>query len=228
MTGTDDEGYESWMDEVVLTEETAHPSNMPKQADTASKRSRDAADTTPPTQQAATNPNSTQNPKKSKPSGATQTKIQFSQTDASKAANSNSPTPAVVPAAVAQIPSDVGMMSRQGTSDSRQAAKKYIVKLFDKMVLETQHDENPRHTFDKCTEKQLCSVPIFQRFAGFLCDTTENNSEKGYRTADKHTVPLCSTALNYLQDLYQVVKCRFEASATPETKNLFLAANQVI
>ena len=123
MTGTDDEGYESWMDEVVLTEETAHPSNMPKQADTASKRSRDAADTTPPTQQAATNPNSTQSPKKSKPSGATQTKIQFSQTDASKAANSNSPTPAVVPAAVAQIPSDVGMMSRQGTSDSRQAAK---------------------------------------------------------------------------------------------------------
>jgi hypothetical protein len=61
-----------------------------------------------------------------------------------------------------------------------------------------------------------------------ICDTTENNSENGYRTSDKHTVPLCSTALNYLQDLYQVVKSRFQATATAETKNLFLSANQVL
>jgi hypothetical protein len=31
-----------------------------------------------------------------------------------------------------------------------------------------------------------------------------------------------------LQDLYQVVKSRFQATATPETKNLFLSANQVL
>jgi hypothetical protein len=228
MTGTSDEGYESWMDEAGLSDESAHPSDMPTKADTASKRSRAVVDTIPTIHQTASQPNSTHKSKKSKPSATTQAEIQFSHNDTSKAANSNSPTPPVLPAPVVHIPSHVGMMSTQGTSESRQASKKYIVKLFDRMVQETVHDENPRNTFDKCTEQQLCTPQIFQRLAGFLCDTTENNSENGYRTSDKHTVPLCSTALNYLQDLYQVVKSRFQATATPETKNLFLSVNQVL
>jgi len=96
MTDTSDEGYESWMDEAGLSDESAHPSDMPNKADTASKRSRESP--------------------------------------------------------------------------------QYF-------------DENPRNTFDKCTEQQLCTPQGFQRFAGFLCDTTEYNSENGYTTSDKHTVP---------------------------------------
>jgi len=42
MTGTSDEGYESWMDEAGLSDESAHPSDMPNKADTASKRSRES------------------------------------------------------------------------------------------------------------------------------------------------------------------------------------------
>ncbi len=148
-------------------------------------------DTMPTIHQAASQPKSTHKSKKNKSSATTQPEIQFSHNDTSKAANSNSPMPPVLPAPVVNIPSHVGMMSTQGTSESRQTSKKYIVKLFDHMVHETVHDENPRNTFGKCTEQQLCTPRGFQRFADFLCDTTENNSENGYRTSDKHTVPLC-------------------------------------
>jgi hypothetical protein len=42
---------------------------------------------------------------------------------------------------------------------------------------------------------------------------TENNSEGGHRTGEGNLL-LCSTALTYLQDFFQVVKSKYEATGT--------------
>jgi hypothetical protein len=56
---------------------------------------------------------------------------------------------------------------------------------------------------------------------------TENNSEGGHRTGEGNLL-LCSTALTYLQDFFQVVKSKYEATGTEKTKLFFLSATQVL
>jgi hypothetical protein len=56
---------------------------------------------------------------------------------------------------------------------------------------------------------------------------TENNIEGGHRTVEGNLL-LCSTALTYLQDFFQVVKSKYEATVTEETKLFFLSATEVL
>ncbi len=46
---------------------------------------------------------------------------------------------------------------------------------------------------------------------------TENNIEGGHRTGEGNLL-LCSTALTYLQDFFQVVKSKYETTGTEKTK----------
>jgi len=56
---------------------------------------------------------------------------------------------------------------------------------------------------------------------------TENNSEAGHRTPEGNLL-LCSTALNYLQDFFQVLKSKYEATGTDKTKLFFISATTVL
>jgi hypothetical protein len=56
---------------------------------------------------------------------------------------------------------------------------------------------------------------------------TENKSEGGHRTGEGNLL-LCFTALTYLQDFFQVVKSKYEATGTDKTKPFYLSATQVL
>jgi hypothetical protein len=79
----------------------------------------------------------------------------------------------------------------------------------------------------RSTEEDFCKQKTFTRLAGYLSDVTEDNSEGGHRTAEGNLL-LCSTALTYLQDFFQVVKSKYEPIGTHKTKLFFLSATQVL
>jgi hypothetical protein len=94
------------------------------------------------------------------------------------------------------------------------------------MITRTKHvDSAP--PWDVGTEEDFCNQKTCSRLAGYLSDVTENNSEGGHRTGEGNLL-LCSTALTYLQDLFQVVKSKYEATGTEKTKLFFLSATQVL
>jgi hypothetical protein len=55
---------------------------------------------------------------------------------------------------------------------------------------------------------------------------TENNSEGGHRTGEGNLL-LCSTALTYLQDFFQVVKSKYETIGTENLKQSFSSCLQL-
>ena len=115
------------------------------------------------------------------------------------------------------LASDVGHVGTQGASESREKARAHSKKLFNNMVTKTKHVDNP----------PPCNQKTFTRLAGYLSDVTEDNSEGGHRTAEGNLL-LCSTALTYLQDFFQVVKSKYEPTGTDKTKLFFLSATQVL
>ena len=119
----------------------------------------------------------------------------------------------------------VGNVGTHGASQSRENARQHAQKLFDTMVTRTNHVDNPPK-WDEGSEEDFCKQQTFTRFAGYLSDVTENNSESGHRTPEGNLL-LCSTALTYLQDLFQVLKSRYESTGTDKTKLFFLSATQV-
>ena len=120
------------------------------------------------------------------------------------------------------LASDVGHVGTQGASESREKARTPSKKLFNKMVTKTKHVDNPP-LWENGTEEDFCNQKTFTRLAGYLSDVTENNSEGGHRTAEGSLL-LCSTALTYLQDFFQVVKSKYEATGTDKTNLFFLSA----
>jgi hypothetical protein len=76
-------------------------------------------------------------------------------------------------------------------------------------------------------EEAFCNQKTFTRLTGYLSDVTENNSEGGHRTPEGSLL-LCSTALTYLQDFFQVVKSKYEATGTDKTKLFCWSATQVL
>ena len=138
-----------------------------------------------------------------------------------KASSAN--TTATSPVSLA---SDVGHVGTQGASESREKARAHSKKLFNNMVTKTKHVDNPPR-WENGTEEDFCNQKTFTRLAGYLSDVTENNSEGGHRTAEGSLL-LCSTALTYLQDFFQVVKSKYEPTGTHKTKLFFLSATQVL
>lgn len=124
------------------------------------------------------------------------------------------------------LASDVGHVGTQGASESREKARAHSKKLLNQMVTKTKHVDNPP-LWEIGTEEDFCNQKTFTRLAGYLSDVTENNSEGGHRTAEGSLL-LCSTALTYLQDFFQVVKSRYEVTGTDKTKLFFLSATQVL
>ena len=94
------------------------------------------------------------------------------------------------------------------------------------MIARTKHVDNPP-PWDVGTEEDFCNQKTCSRLAGYLSDVTENNSEGGHRTW-KGNLLLCSTAFTYLQDLFQVVKSKYEATGTEKIKLFSLSATQVL
>jgi len=124
------------------------------------------------------------------------------------------------------LASDVGHVGTQGASESREKARAHSKKLFNNMVTKTKHVDNPPR-WENGTEEDFCNQKTFTRLAGYLSDVTEDNSEGGHRTAEGNLL-LCSTALTYLQDFFQVVKSKYEPIGTHKTKLLLLSATQVL
>jgi len=96
------------------------------------------------------------------------------------------------------------------------------------LIARTKHVDNPP-PWDVGTEEDFCtkrpsegSQDICRRLY-----VTENNSEGGHRTGEGNLL-LCSTALTYQQDFFQVVKSQYEATGTEKTKLFFLSATQVL
>ena len=76
-------------------------------------------------------------------------------------------------------------------------------------------------------EQDFCNQKTFTRLAVYLSDVTENNSKGGHRTGEGNLL-LCSTVLTYLQDFFQVMKSKYEATGTDKTNLVFLSATQVL
>ena len=124
------------------------------------------------------------------------------------------------------LPSDVGHVGTQGASESREKARAQSKKLFNSMIARTKHVDNPP-PWDVGTEGDFCNQKTFSMFADYLSDVTEHNNEGGHRTG-KGNLLLCSTSLTYLQDFFQVVISKYEATGTEKTKRFFLSATQVL
>ena len=95
------------------------------------------------------------------------------------------------------------------------------------MIARTKHVDNPP-PWDVGTEEDFCtkrpsegSQDICRRLY-----VTENNSEGGHRTGEGNLL-LCSTALTYLQDFFQVVKSKYEATGTENLKQRFSSCLQL-
>ena len=55
-----------------------------------------------------------------------------------------------------------------GTSENRNASKKNVKRIVDKMRHDTRHPDNPPDEFDKCSEEYLTAVPFWERFTHYL------------------------------------------------------------
>ena len=124
------------------------------------------------------------------------------------------------------LASDVGYVGTQGASESREKGRAHSKKLFNSMIARTKHVDNPP-PWDVGTQEDFCNQKTFSMLPGYLSDVTEHNSEGGHRTGEGNLL-LCSTALTYLQDFFQVVKSKYEATGTEKTKLFFLSATQVL
>ena len=108
------------------------------------------------------------------------------------------------PTSPVSLASDVGHVGTQGASESREKGRAHSKKLFNSMIARTKHVDNPP-PWDVGTQEDFCNQKTFSMLPGYLSDVTENNSEGGHRTGEGNLL-LCSTALTYLQDFFQVVK----------------------
>jgi hypothetical protein len=101
------------------------------------------------------------------------------------------------------------------------------------MIARTKHVDNPP-PWDVGTEEDFCTKRTSEGSQD-ICRrlyVTENKSEGGYRTGEGNLL-LCSTALTYLQDFFQVVKSGEiellgHRNRKLETKLFFLSAPQVL
>ena len=88
-----------------------------------------------------------------------------------------------------------------------------------KMVKRGMATPNVNIPWNVGAEQDFCNQKTFTRLAGYLSDVTEKNIEGGHRTGVGNLL-LSSTALTYLQDFFQVVKSKYEATGTEKTKLL--------
>ena len=139
-----------------------------------------------------------------------------------KASSAN--TTATSPVSLA---SDVGHVGTQRASESREKARAHSKKLFDSMIARTKHVDNPP-PWDVGTEADFCTKRTSEGSQD-ICRrlyVTENKSEGGHRTGEGNLL-LCSTALTYLQDFFQVVKSKYETIGTENLKQSFSSCLQL-
>jgi len=113
------------------------------------------------------------------------------------------------------MPCAEGTLDGTGQSKKRLYAKRRCLDIFDEMIKNTKHPDNPPSVWDEATEDQLCSQKTVNRYAGYLTDP-----ENGHKTPSGGTLAI-GTATDYLQDLLQSLNTRFITSDRAETK-LFL------
>jgi len=108
-----------------------------------------------------------------------------------------------------------GTLDGTGQSKKRRYARQRCLDIFDYMIKNTNHPDNPPDVWDDATELHLCSQKTVNRYAGYLTD-----DDKGHKTPSGGTLAI-GTATDYLQDFLQALNTRFITSQRAETK-LFL------
>jgi hypothetical protein len=112
-------------------------------------------------------------------------------------------------------PCAVGTLDGTGQSSKRRYARQRCLDIYDYMIKNTNHPDNPPSLWDEATEEQLCTQKTVNRYAGYLTDPVN-----GHKTPSGGTLAI-GTATDYLQDFLQSLNARFITSDRAETK-LFL------
>jgi hypothetical protein len=108
-----------------------------------------------------------------------------------------------------------GTLDGTGQSKKRLYARGRCLDIYDDMIKNTDHPDNPPSAWDEATEDQLCTQKTVNRYAGYLTDPVN-----GHKTPSGGTLAI-GTATDYLQDFLQALNTRFITSQRAETK-LFL------
>lgn len=108
-----------------------------------------------------------------------------------------------------------GTLDGTGQSQKRLYARGRCLAIYDYMIKNTNHADNPPFLWDEATEEQLCTQKTVNRYAGYLTDPVD-----GHKAPSRGTLAI-GTAIDYLQDFLQSLNTRFITSNRAETK-LFL------
>jgi len=119
-------------------------------------------------------------------------------------------------------PCAVGTLDGTGQSSKRRYARQRCLDIYDNMIKNTNHPENPPSLWDDATELHLCSQKTVNRYAGYLTDA----DTEGHKTPSGGTLAI-GTATDYLQDFLQALNKRFITSQRPETRFFLTCLNRV-
>jgi len=119
-------------------------------------------------------------------------------------------------------PCAVGTLDGTGQSSKRRYARQRCLDIYDNMIKNTNHPDNPPSLWDDATELHLCSQKTVNRYAGYLTDA----DTEGHKTPSGGTLAI-GTATDYLQDFLQALNKRFITSQRPETRFFLTCLNRV-
>ena len=114
-----------------------------------------------------------------------------------------------------------GTLDGTGQSKKRLYARQRCLDIYDDMIKNTNHPDNPPSLWDDATELHLCSQKTVNRYAGYLTD-----ADKGHKTPSGGTLAI-GTATDYLQDFLQALNKRFITSDRAETKDFLTCLKRV-
>jgi hypothetical protein len=93
--------------------------------------------------------------------------------------------------------------------------------IYDYMIKNTNHPDNPPSLWDEATEDKLCTQKTVNRYAGYLTDPVN-----GHKTPSGKALAI-GTATDYLQDFLQSLNTRFITSDRAETKDFLTCLKRV-
>ena len=96
-----------------------------------------------------------------------------------------------------------GTLDGTGQSQKRRYARGRCLDIYDDMIKNTKHPDNPPSLWDEATEDKLCTQKTVNRYAGYLTDPVN-----GHKTPTGGTLAI-GTATDYLQDFLQALNARF-------------------
>ena len=114
-----------------------------------------------------------------------------------------------------------GTLDGTGQSKKRLYARQRCLDIYDDMIKNTNHPDNPPSLWDDATELHLCSQKTVNRYAWYLTD-----ADKGHKTPSGGTLAI-GTATDYLQDFLQALNKRFITSDRAETKDFLTCLKRV-